>query len=80
MPAWSGDGSRIYFLRAPVTTVTDPHELWSVRPDGGELQKHGTIGGFRAIDTFFDVSRQNEIVWGAYRPGRRELWAATIRN
>jgi hypothetical protein len=54
-------------------------EMWSVRPDGSDLRLHRRVGGFRAIDVFFDVSRQNQIVWAAYRPGRRELWAATVR-
>jgi hypothetical protein len=55
------------------------HEVWSVRPDGTDLQMHRRIGGFRPIDLFFDVSRNNELAWSAYRPGRRELWAATVR-
>jgi serine/threonine protein kinase len=79
MPAWSGDGSRLYFLRAAQTEPRAMPEMWSVRPDGSDLRLHRRVGGFRTIDVFFDVSRQNQIVWAAYRPGRRELWAATVR-
>ena len=79
MPAWSGDGSRLYFLRNARTEPRAQQELWTTRPDGTDVRMLRKIGGFRTIDVFFDVSRQNEIVWAAYRPGRRELWAAAVR-
>ena len=79
LPAWSGDGSRLYFLRAVQTEPRTMHEVWSVRPDGTDLQMHRRIGGFRPIDLFFDVSRNNQLAWATHRPGRRELWAATVR-
>ncbi len=32
-----------------------------------------------SIDTVFDVSPSGDLVWGQYRAGSRELWAASVR-
>lgn len=77
-PVWSGDGSRIYFLRGGASTVTGRYELWSVNVDGSDTRKLRSIGPFTAIDIFFDVSPRDLMVWGEYREGRREIWAARV--
>ena len=76
--AWSGDGSQIYFLRNPAAGASGERELWSVNADGTAPRMIRRIGPFRLIDTFIDVSPQNQIVWTKYQAGRRELWAATV--
>ena len=78
MPAWSGDGSRIYFLRSATAGAPGQQELWSVDADGANVRKLRILGAFRVIDTFFDVSPKDQVIWGNYRAGRRELWAATV--
>ena len=79
MPAWAGDGSRLYFLRAARSEPRSHRELWTTRPDGTDVRMLRTIGGFQVLDIFFDVSRQNEVVWTSFRPGQRELWEAAVR-
>jgi serine/threonine protein kinase len=79
LPAWSGDGSRIYFIKGSAG-ADDQFELWSVDLDGTNLRHVRRVGPFRGlIDTFFDVSRDDRIVWGKHDAGRRELWSATVR-
>ncbi|MEP6994233.1 MAG: LpqB family beta-propeller domain-containing protein [Acidobacteriota bacterium] len=34
-PAWSSDGSRIYYLKSAATLNEEPSEIWSVGADGG---------------------------------------------
>lgn len=75
--AWSGDDSRVYFLRGATRTATQ--ELWSVGVVSRDERKHAEIGPFRGIDRYFDVSPAGEIVWAPFTAGRSELWAAMIR-
>lgn len=75
--AWSGDGSRIYFMRG--ASPVAPQELWSVALDGRGRSKHREIGPFRGIDRFFDVSIDGDITWAPFVEGRRELWSATMK-
>lgn len=79
LPAWSGDGSRIYFIKGGAG-ADDQFDLWSVDVDGANPRLVRRIGPFRGlIDTFFDVSRDDRLVWGKHDAGRRELWSATVR-
>ncbi len=73
-PRWSANDSRIYFLR-PESGV---ERLWSVGIDGTDERPVATLGTFRAIDLFFDVSRDGVVVWAPFLAGRRELWTAGL--
>lgn len=75
---WSGDGRRVYFLRAP-EGLEGRHDLWSVGSDGSDERMESTLGRFRSIDTFFDVSVGGHVAWAPFQQGRRELWAAEVR-
>jgi Tol biopolymer transport system component/tRNA A-37 threonylcarbamoyl transferase component Bud32 len=75
--AWSGDDSRIYFLRGQ--DRGSPQQVWSIGVDTGDERRHGEIGPFRGIDRFFDLSPSGEIVWAPFSAGRSEMWAATIK-
>jgi Tol biopolymer transport system component len=75
-PAWSGDGSGLYFLRPTGSPAT--RELWFIGVDGHNEKKVGLLGPFFVIDVHFDVSRQDRIVWTQYREGRQELWLAKL--
>ena len=79
LPAWSGDGTLIYFLRNADPGTAGERDLWSVGPDGTNVQRLRGLGVFRPIDVFFDVSRDDRIAWAEYRAGRRELWVAAVR-
>lgn len=79
LPAWSGDDSRLYFIKGG-PGADDLYDLWSVDVDGTNPRHVRRLGPFRGlIDTFFDVSRDDRIVWGKHDAGRRQLWAATVR-
>ena len=54
-------------------------ELWSTDLEGREPRLVRSIGPFRSIDLFFDVSPDDSIVWGEFRPGLREVWTALVR-
>lgn len=77
-PAWSGDGSQIYFVRGARGAPGRKAELWSIDSQGQGLRKRRALGPFRVIDTFFDVSPRDEITWGEYRAGQREIWAMQV--
>jgi Tol biopolymer transport system component len=76
--AWSGDGSRVYFLRASKRS-RGLHELWSIDVDGKAERPEGSLGPFRSFDIFFDVSVEGRIVSAPIQHGRRELWRAAIK-
>jgi Tol biopolymer transport system component len=76
--AWSGDGTRIFFLR--YTTNRLWGELTSVAVDGGAIQVHGQVGPFeRDFQMSMDVSSRDEIVFPICREGPHELWLARMR-
>lgn len=75
--AWSGDDSRVYFLRGAGRTSVQ--EVWSVGVEAGDERKHAEIGPFRGIDRFFDLSPLDEITWAPFNAGRSELWLASVR-
>ena len=77
-PDWSGDGSRILFMSATIDSA-GKRELWSTDLEGREPRLVRSIGPFRSIDLFFDVSPDDSIVWGEFRPGLREVWTALVR-
>ena len=76
-PKWSGDGSRIYFLRA--TQSRELFEPWSASHDGSDEKKIARLGPFSLETVHFDVSANGQVVWTPFRQGRQELWLAEIR-
>jgi Tol biopolymer transport system component len=83
-PHWSGDGSRLFFARAPAAAaatadpLTRSLELWVMARDGSGARRVTTLVSEHVLATPFDVSARDEIAWVQYRPGRRELWMATL--
>ena len=76
--AWSGDDTRLFFLR--YTGARTSGELTSVSVDGGATKVHGVIGPFqRDFQVSMDVSPQHEVVYARYREGPQELWMAKLR-
>ena len=76
MPRWSAWDGRLYFVRPTPEGATD---LWTIAADGTDERQLFTLGTFRAIDVFFDVSKQGEVVWAPFYPGERQVWSATVR-
>ena len=74
-PRWSGDGDAIYFLRGQRTLP----DVWRISLKDRRETKIGAIGPFSPIDTHFDVSPQDQIVYSEYREGRHELWLGDLR-
>jgi eukaryotic-like serine/threonine-protein kinase len=77
-PTWSGDGTHLFFLR-PAANRTSPQELWSTTVEGSDERRALVLGTFRAIDRFFDLSKDGLVVWAPFRAGRSELWSATVK-
>jgi WD40-like Beta Propeller Repeat len=78
VPAWSADGTRLFFLRHTSARVWG--ELTSVGVDGGAVKVHGLIGPFeRDFQMSMDASPRDEIVFPICREGPHELWAARLR-
>ncbi len=77
-PAWSGDGSRLFFVRHTSAGIFG--EVMSVGVHGGEVKMHGTIGPFQhRIQVSMGVSPNDEIVFAGFNEGRQELWMAKLR-
>ena len=76
-PRPSGDSSRIFFLR-PTTPRSRYRELWAIGRDGSDEKRIGKLGPF-FIDTRFDVSRDDRIVFVRDREAPAELWRANLR-
>ena len=76
--AWSGDGTRLFFLRH--TSARMWGELTSVGVDGSAVKVHGLVGPFeRDFQMSMDVSPRDEILFAICREGPHELWAARLR-
>ena len=75
---WSGDGRRIFVLR-PANDSSAPQELWSAGTDGSDERMVASLGVFRSIDRFFDVSKKDVLVWTPFVAGRYQLWTATVK-
>lgn len=76
--AWSGNGTRLFFLRHTSARVLG--ELMSVGVEGGAAQTHGLIGPFQQpFLLWMDVSPRDEIVFALSREGPYELWMAKLR-
>jgi Tol biopolymer transport system component len=76
--AWSGDGTRLFFLRHTSGRVWG--ELTSVAVDGSAMKVHETMGPFeRDFQMSMDVSPRDDIVFPICREGPHELWLARLR-
>ena len=76
-PKWSPRGDRLYFLRP--ATAGGSQELWTIPVDGGDEQRIGDLGTFRALDMFFDVSRTGLVAWAPIKAGQPQVWTAALR-
>lgn len=74
LPRWSGDGSRVYFLR---DRIGDGKELWSISSAGGDEKLIGVLLS-HPIGYSYDVSPTGEIVYVRFNPGKPELWLADL--
>jgi Tol biopolymer transport system component len=76
--AWSGEGTRLFFLRHTSARVFG--ELVSVRVEGGVEESHGSIGPFQQpFLLWMDASPRDEIVFALSRESSHELWMAKLR-
>jgi Tol biopolymer transport system component len=76
--AWSGDGTRLFFLRHTNAQVFG--ELASVSVEGGVVQRYGPIGPFQQRYLMsMDASPRDEIVFARCQDSPHELWMATLR-
>jgi len=76
--SWSGDGSRLFFLRHTSARVWG--ELTSVAVDGGAVKVHGLLGPFEHDFLLsMDASPHDEVVFPICRDSPHELWAARLR-
>jgi serine/threonine protein kinase/Tol biopolymer transport system component len=71
-PRWSADGSRVFFLRGG--KAPNEEELWSISATGKDEKQVGVLQMRSDISAYYDVSREGEIVYVRFNPGRRELW------
>jgi TolB protein len=76
--SWSGDGTRLFFLRYTSARVWGA--VTSVDVDGGRVNVHGTVGPFeRDFQVWMDASPRDEIVFTICRESAHELWSARLR-
>lgn len=76
MPRWSTADGRLYFMRP---SGSDTWDLWTIATDGTDERRLFNLGAFRAIDTFFDVSKRGDVVWAPFHAGERQVWSAMVR-
>jgi hypothetical protein len=76
-PVWSGDEQRVFVVR-PSMNMAAPQDVWSVKADGTDEQHVASLGRFRQIDRFFDVSKGGQLVWSPFIEGRHEVWTASL--
>jgi Tol biopolymer transport system component len=75
--AWSGDSTRLFFLRHTSQRVWG--ELTSIGVDGRAATVHGLVGPFEHdFQLSVDVSPRDEAVFARYREGPHELWMAQL--
>jgi serine/threonine protein kinase len=76
-PIWSADERRVFVLR-PLRDPSAPQEVWSMNMDGTDERLVATLGRFRGIDRFFDLSKDGRLVWSPFMEGRHEVWTAAL--
>jgi eukaryotic-like serine/threonine-protein kinase len=75
-PVWSADERRVFVMRPADPAAVQ--EVWSVQTDGTGEQLVATLGRFRQIDRFFDLSKDGRLVWSPFIEGRHEVWTASL--
>ena len=76
--AWSGDGTRLFFLRHTSKRLSG--ELTSISVDGGAAKVHGLVGPFEHdFQMSMDVSARDQVVFARCREGPHELWMAKLQ-
>ena len=75
--AWSGDSTRLFFLRHTSERLWG--ELTSIGVDGDAAKVHGLVGPFEHdFQMSMDVSPRDEVVFALCREGPHELWMAKL--
>jgi Tol biopolymer transport system component len=75
--AWSGDNTRLFFLRHTSQRLWG--ELTSISVDGSTAKVHGLVGPFEHdFQMSMDVSPRDEVVFALCREGPHELWMAKL--
>jgi Tol biopolymer transport system component len=75
--AWSGDSTRLWFLRHTSRRLWG--ELTSISVEGGAEKMHGLVGPFEHdFQMSMDVSPRDEVVYALCRKGPHELWMARL--
>ena len=62
-----------------ITRGTGDSPQQTIATDGTDERRLFNLGGFRAIDIFFDVSKRGDVVWAPFHPGERQVWSALVR-
>ena len=76
-PRWSADGSRVFFLRNG--KALNEEGLWSISVTGEDEKQIGNLQ-IHPSSPYYDVSRNGEIVYVRFNPGRDELWLLDLQN
>jgi len=76
-PRWSSDESRIFFVRLPQATGS-VSELWVVDRDGRHARKLIDLAPRDAVDRRFDVTPQDQVIWGRVERGHGAIWIADL--
>jgi len=76
-PVWSADEQRVFVMR-PSENAAAPQEVWSVKTNGTDERLVASLGRFRQIDRFFDLSQDGRLVWSPFIEGRHEVWTASL--
>lgn len=75
-PRFSADGGTVYLHRR---SGAAQWELWSIGLDGRDERRLATTGPHGPLDPTFAVTPNGEVVYTRYRPGRSELWIASLK-
>ncbi len=78
---WTADGQRLRFRReGPGLDDADlrTDQVWELALDGTPARQLATLSPVLRLTPGFDVSADDRLAWIQYRPGRQELWLATL--
>jgi hypothetical protein len=57
----------------------DQLEVWRCRLDGSGEERLATLTGGDELNYHWEVLPDGSLLWSELRPGRKELWIATLR-